>query len=162
MLHIPPTSCLLLTAKQKPYKKAYLLTKNIEECSGKSWRKGQQVENDKTERVTGTGRRTREEIAKWNQMTALRFQTGGRHQTSPASLRGCPDDILWTTKHFVTKHGMVMLQNEPECHTKQKLFAVFKVKVTARAHIIKTLLRLLYLLNCWFFGNQTWFDDRIT
>ena len=45
-------------------------------------------ENDKTERVTGLGRRTREEIAKWNQMTALRFQTGGRHQTFPASLRG--------------------------------------------------------------------------
>ena len=42
-----------------------------------------------TERVTGLGRRTREEIAKWNQMTALRFQTGGRHQTSPASLLGC-------------------------------------------------------------------------
>ena len=51
-------------------------------------RKGQQAENDKTERVTGLGRRTREETAKWNQMTALRFQTGGRHQTSPASLRG--------------------------------------------------------------------------
>ena len=51
-------------------------------------RKGQQAENDKTERVTGLGRRTREEIAKWNQMTALRFQTGGRHQTSPAFLRG--------------------------------------------------------------------------
>ena len=51
-------------------------------------RKGQQAENDKTERVTGLGRRTREEIAKWNQMKALRFQTGGRHQTSPASLRG--------------------------------------------------------------------------
>ena len=48
----------------------------------------QQAEKDKTERVTGLGRRTREEIAKWNQMTALRFQTGGRHQTSPASLRG--------------------------------------------------------------------------
>ena len=47
----------------------------------------QQAENDKTERVTGLGSRTREEIAKWNQMTALRFQTGGRHQTSPASLR---------------------------------------------------------------------------
>ena len=41
----------------------------------------------KTERVTGLGR-TREEIAKWNQMTTPRFQTGGRHQTSPASLRG--------------------------------------------------------------------------
>ena len=50
-------------------------------------RKGQQAENDKTERVTGLGRRTSEEIAKWNQMTALRFQTEGRHQTSPASLR---------------------------------------------------------------------------
>ena len=63
--------------------------KNIEEFSEKKFgRKDQQAENDKTERVTGLGRRTREEIAKWNQMTALRFQTGGgRHQTSPASLR---------------------------------------------------------------------------
>ena len=43
---------------------------------------------DKTERATGLGRRTREEIAKWNQIRALRFQTGGRHQTSPASLLG--------------------------------------------------------------------------
>ena len=33
----------------------------------------------------GVGRRTREEMVKWNQMTALRFQTGGRHQTSLAS-----------------------------------------------------------------------------
>ena len=39
-------------------------------------RKSQQVEKDKIERVTGLGRRTREEIAKWNQVTALRFQTG--------------------------------------------------------------------------------------
>ena len=36
MLHIPSTNSLLLTAKQEPYKKAYLLTKNIEEFSGKS------------------------------------------------------------------------------------------------------------------------------
>ena len=50
---------------------------------------GQQAEKkDKTEKVTRLGRRAREEIVKWNQMTALRFQTGGRHQTSPASLRG--------------------------------------------------------------------------
>ena len=35
MLHIPPTNLLLLAAKQEPYKKAYLLTKNIEEFSGK-------------------------------------------------------------------------------------------------------------------------------
>ena len=43
------------------------------------------TKKDETERVTGLGRRTRDEIAKWNQMTALGFQTGGRHQTSPAS-----------------------------------------------------------------------------
>ena len=47
-----------------------------------------QAEKDKIERVTGLGRRTREEIAQWNQMTALRFQTGERYQTSRASLRG--------------------------------------------------------------------------
>ena len=35
-LRIPPTNLLLLTAKQEAYKKAYLLTKNIEEFSGKS------------------------------------------------------------------------------------------------------------------------------
>ena len=48
----------------------------------------QQAEKDKAERVTGLGRRTREQIAKWNQMTALRFETRGRHQSSPASLQG--------------------------------------------------------------------------
>ena len=48
---------------------------------------GQEAEKDKSERAMGVGRGTRHEIVKWNQMTALRFQTGGRHQTSPASLR---------------------------------------------------------------------------
>ena len=83
MLHIPPTNCFLQTAKQEPYKKAYLLTKNIEEFSGKSLEDPQQAENDKTERVTGLVRRTREAIAKWNQMTALRFQTGGKTSDIP-------------------------------------------------------------------------------
>ena len=32
---------------------------------------------DKTEKVRGLGRRTREVIVKWKKMTALRFQTGG-------------------------------------------------------------------------------------
>ena len=38
MLHIPPTNLLLLGAEQEPYKNniTYLLTKNIEEFSGKS------------------------------------------------------------------------------------------------------------------------------
>ena len=48
-------------------------------------RQQEKKKEDKAERVTGLGRKTREEIVKWNQMTALRFQTGGRHQTSPAS-----------------------------------------------------------------------------
>ena len=67
ILHIPPTSFLLLAAKQEPYKKAYLLTKNIEEFSGKSLEeRTSRQKKDKTERVTGLGRRTSEEIAKLN------------------------------------------------------------------------------------------------
>ena len=90
MLHIPPTNLLLLAAEQESYKKAYLLTKNIGRIFWKKFRRmDQQAEKkDKTERVIRLGRRTREGIVKWNQMTALRFQTGGRHQTFPASLRG--------------------------------------------------------------------------
>ena len=37
--------------------------------------------------------------------------------------------------------------------------AIFKVKVTARAHMIKIWLFLLYFLNCWFLGNQNWSSD---
>ena len=42
-------------------------------------RMNQQTEKkeDKTESVLGLGRRTREEIVKWNQMTAPRFKTAG-------------------------------------------------------------------------------------
>ena len=59
------TNLLLLATKQEPYRKAYLLTKNIEEFSGKSsgeWASMQRKKKkrDKTERVTGLGRRTRE------------------------------------------------------------------------------------------------------
>ena len=44
-----------------------------------------QAEKYKTERVIELCRRTRQEIAKWNQMTALRFQTRGdiRHPQPP-------------------------------------------------------------------------------
>ena len=38
---------------------------------------------DMTERITRLGRRTREEIEKWNQMTALRFQTEGEDTRHP-------------------------------------------------------------------------------
>ena len=53
MLHVPPTNSLLLAAKQEPYKKNYLLMKNIDEFSGKKFRrKDQQAEKDKIERLS--------------------------------------------------------------------------------------------------------------
>ena len=90
MLHISPTNLLLLAAKQEQYKKPISKRKILEEFSEKKFRRmDQQAEKkDKTERVFGQGRRTRKEIVKWNQMTALRFQTGERHQTFRASLQG--------------------------------------------------------------------------
>ena len=67
VLHIQPTELFLLAAKREPYKNAYLLTKNIKEFSGKKssgeWASKEKRE-DKTERVTGLGRKTRQEIVK--------------------------------------------------------------------------------------------------
>ena len=87
MLHIPPTNSLLLAAEQEPHKKAYILGWNEKywRIFWKEFRRiDQQVEKrKKTDRVTGLGRRTREKIVKWNQMTALRIQTGGRHPDIP-------------------------------------------------------------------------------
>ena len=37
--------------------------------------------------------------------------------------------------------------------------AIFKVKDTARANMMKLWLFLLYYLNCWFLGNQAWSVD---
>ena len=42
----------------------------------------------KREGAMGVGGRTKEKIAKRNPMTALRFQTEGRHLTNLASLQG--------------------------------------------------------------------------
>ena len=51
MLHIPRTNLLLLTAKQEPYKKAYLLTKNTGRIFWKKFRRmDQQAERRKKER----------------------------------------------------------------------------------------------------------------
>ena len=61
---------------------------------------GRRKKKDKTEKVIGLRRRTREEIVKWNQMTALRFQTGERHNTSPAPLLGPPGGLLAKTSDF--------------------------------------------------------------
>ena len=74
MLHISQTSLLLLAAKQEPYKKACLLTKNTEEFSGKSLEeRASRQKKDKTERVTGLGRRTREEAIEVSGVVSLVF-----------------------------------------------------------------------------------------
>ena len=57
---------------------------------------------DKAERVGGLGRRTREEIVKWNQTTALRFQTEGETSDipglprvrTPVKTKGWPDNVV--------------------------------------------------------------------
>ena len=68
----------------------------------------------------------------------------------------CRDNICWITGHFVTKFGMVMQHHEPGSCGHFVVVAIFKVKVTARVHMIKIWLFLLYFLYCRFLGNQTW------
>ena len=80
MLHIPPINYHFPAAKEEPYEKAYLLTKNIKEFSReKSGERASRQKEKKDKKSKGSGRRPREAIVKWNQVTALRFQTGGRH-----------------------------------------------------------------------------------
>ena len=60
--------------------------KNFLEKSSGEW--ASRKKKDKTERVTGLGRRTRDKIVKWNQMTPLRFQTGGETSGIPGISSG--------------------------------------------------------------------------
>ena len=128
MLHIPPTNLLLLAAKQEPYKKAHLLTRNIDtknfpervQENGPAGRR-----KDKTERVIQLGRRTREEILKWNRMTALRFQTGGSHQTSPASLRGSGLRETFIKRYIVKRTNKAEIRPEEQCKKGGELLREF-------------------------------------
>ena len=56
--------------------------------NGPVGRKKTKEKNDNAEKAMGVGRRTTEERVNWNQMTTLRFQTRGRHQTSRAPFGG--------------------------------------------------------------------------
>ena len=87
---------------------------------------------EKTEWATRLGRIAREPLERWNQMTALRFQTlMGRHQKSPASLlafsgsavlkRRRAGNTQWShpdnsrrilTKHFVCGKNTMLLGSE--------------------------------------------------
>ena len=70
----------------------------------------------------------------------------------------CLDNIFWTAKlfFFLTKLCMVMHHQEPECLAEKNMVLIFKVKVTARAYVIRVWLFTLYLLNFWSFRIQTW------
>ena len=90
LLHIPPTNLLLPAAKQEPcQKQAYPSTKNIATFSGekKSGEWASKQKKNKPERVKGLGKKTktREEIVKWNQMTAIHGRGVGdiRHPRPP-------------------------------------------------------------------------------
>ena len=103
MLHIPPTNLLLLAAKQDPYKKAYLLTKNVDKFSGKNsgeWASRQK----KTERVTRLGRKTRDSKVESNDSN----ETPDRGETSdipslPLGGLGAERPYLLQLKH-TTQH----------------------------------------------------------
>ena len=58
VLHMPPTNLPLLTAKQELHKKAYLLTKNIEEFSEKS--SGEWTSRQKRKKKDKKSNRTRQ------------------------------------------------------------------------------------------------------
>ena len=61
MLHIPPTNLLLLAPEQEPYKKAYLLEKNIEEFPGRTSGKWSSTQ-EKKKKSDKEGTRIRQKI----------------------------------------------------------------------------------------------------
>ena len=85
MLHIPPINLLPLAARREPYKKKPISFEVFWKTIVRKM--GQQAEEkkDTTERVTGLGKKNKSGDSKVEQMTALRFQSGGdiRHPRPP-------------------------------------------------------------------------------
>ena len=80
----------------------------------------------------------------------------------PSEVSKCWSLFVWIyyeSQHILLQNlvwwGSIMSQN----FMQKKLFTIFKVKVIVRTRVIKIWLFLLYLLDCWFYGNQTWSDD---
>ena len=79
--------------------------------------------------------KTREEIGKGNQMTALRFQTGARHQTSPASLGGLLVERSCSKyKHIITgnNYKLVFLQHTNSKKPQKSVSAIAKTTLGGR------------------------------
>ena len=91
------TTYHLLSAQEEPHNKSLMLNEKLRifwrKKEGKKKTSGEWTISRKMttrqKESRGLGRKTKEEIGKRNQMTALRFQTGEeKHQISPASLQG--------------------------------------------------------------------------
>ena len=64
----------------------------------------------KQDRAMEAGRRTKEEIVKWNQMTALKFQTGGwggdiRHARPPFGVYETTTTVLIIIMYYFVCHS---------------------------------------------------------
>ena len=87
------------------------------------------------------------------------------------SINDSLDDILWITEPFVTKFSMAIHHYKPECHVRKmgcylqgqghgNWVWVHSMKSWLFhgnwiwVHSMKSWLFLLYVLNCWFFGDQ--------
>ena len=66
-------------------------------------------------------------------------------QNFKMSMNVCLEQIFWTTEKLITKLGMVLHHHEPVCLAKRLLCCL-----QDQGHSV-----LLYLLNYWFFCNQT-------
>ena len=89
ILHIRPANYQLPVAKQQTYKKRpfpgkHTLKNFVEKCQERAI--SRKRTNQKKQQNAAEDKR--KDMVKWSQMTALRFQTGVRQQTFPASLRG--------------------------------------------------------------------------
>ena len=84
MLHIPHTNLLLLAAKQEPYKKSASLNKKILKNFLEKVEISQQAEKkDKTERVTGLVRKTRDSKVESNDSPEIPDRGDIRHPRPP-------------------------------------------------------------------------------
>ena len=90
MLHMPPTNLLFLTAKQKPYKKAYLLTKNIEEFSGKSLEERVSRQKKKEDRK---GNRTRQKNKRGDSKVESNDSPGIPDKGETSDIAGLPSGV---------------------------------------------------------------------
>ena len=116
-LHKPPTNYHLLAAQQQPYKK----NNSQHKIFWVFWREKKSPENgpvaadkwqDRKSKRPRHKTKTREDKGKGVKWQPWDSKLGDRHQTSPASLWGCPERSCWAQ----TRHSTLC-----DWHVKKKL-----------------------------------------